>query len=87
MTCPIFANVGVSLSTEDDWTTSARLIEAPSGAGAFDTTIPVADVVGRMGAGLTVSGPGNFDLRAEYDGAFGDEYWSRSGMLRLSKRF
>ncbi|WP_226584514.1 autotransporter outer membrane beta-barrel domain-containing protein [Acuticoccus sediminis] len=83
----VFANAGVSLSTEDDWTTSARLIEAPSGAGAFDTTIPVADVVGRVGAGLTVSGPGKFDLRAEYDGAFGDEYWSHSGMLRLSKRF
>lgn len=82
----VFANAGLSLSTEDDWTTDAQLIAAPSGAGGFETIIPVADVVGRVGAGVTANGPGDLDLRAEYDVAFGEEYWSHSGILRLTKR-
>ncbi|WP_226574005.1 autotransporter outer membrane beta-barrel domain-containing protein [Acuticoccus sediminis] len=83
----LFATAGLSLSTEDDWTTTAELVAAPAGTGTFDTTIPIADVVGRLGTGVTLTGPKGFDLRAQYGGTFGDDYWSHSGTVRLTKRF
>ncbi|WP_205648697.1 autotransporter outer membrane beta-barrel domain-containing protein [Acuticoccus kandeliae] len=83
----LFASGGVSLSTEDSWTTSAKLAAAPAGTGSFETTLPIADVVGRIGAGLQITSKTGFDIRAEYGGAFGDDYTSHSGTFRLIKRF
>jgi len=87
LTARVFASAGLSLSTEDDWTTTAALAEAPAGSGTFDTTIPSADVVGRVGLGIQLSNSQGFDLRGQYDGAFGDDYQSHSGTLRIVKRF
>jgi len=83
----ILATAGVSFSTEDEWTTNAALVSAPAGAGSFHTSLPVADVLGRLGLSLQLSGPGGFDIRAEYGGAFGDDYSCHSGFLNLVKRF
>ncbi|WP_108676576.1 autotransporter outer membrane beta-barrel domain-containing protein [Acuticoccus yangtzensis] len=83
----LYATAGVSLSTEDDWVTEARLNAAPSGTGTFETTLPVADVLARIGAGIAVSHKSGFDLNAAYEGAFGDDYQSHSGTIRLEKRF
>jgi uncharacterized protein with beta-barrel porin domain len=81
------ASAGLSLSTDDDWATTAALAGAPAGSGTFDTTIPSADVVGRVGLGVQLSNSQGFDLRGQYDGAFGDDYQSHSGTLRIVKRF
>lgn len=82
-----FASAGLSLSTEDNWRTTASLVSAPAGSGAFATTLPVADVVGRVGVGVKLTSSNGFDATMEYGGAFGDDYASHNGFLRLSKRF
>ncbi|RVM75156.1 autotransporter domain-containing protein, partial [Sinorhizobium meliloti] len=50
-----FAGAGVSFSTVDSWDTSARLAGAPAGIGMFDSEVPLADVVGRVTAGLDLA--------------------------------
>ncbi|MCF3934933.1 autotransporter outer membrane beta-barrel domain-containing protein [Acuticoccus sp. M5D2P5] len=82
-----FASAGLSLSTEDEWKTEAKLDSAPASAGTFKTTLPVADVLARIGAGVQISNTNGFDVRADYDGAFGDDYSNHSGSLRFVKRF
>jgi hypothetical protein len=82
-----FVRGGVSLSTEDTWTTTASLSEALPGSGTFDSTIPIADVVGRVAAGAQFTHAAGFDLTAEYEGAFGSGYSSHSGALKFSYRF
>ncbi|WP_226573841.1 autotransporter outer membrane beta-barrel domain-containing protein [Acuticoccus sediminis] len=83
-----FAIAGVSLSTEDEWETEARLQAAPVGAGAFTATLPIADVVGHLGLGLSLGHQASgFDARVEYNGAFGDDYQSHGGFLRITKTF
>ncbi|WMS44648.1 autotransporter outer membrane beta-barrel domain-containing protein [Acuticoccus sp. MNP-M23] len=83
----LYATAGISLSTEDDWKTDARLVSAPLNAGTFQTTLPVADVFARVGAGMQISNTSGFDVRADYEGAFGNDFSSHSGTLRLVKRF
>ncbi|MFI0847197.1 autotransporter outer membrane beta-barrel domain-containing protein, partial [Mesorhizobium sp. IMUNJ 23232] len=83
-----FATVGLSLSTEDEWTTSARLEAAPLEAGRFATRLPIADIIGEVGLGLSVANPAHgVEARVEYEGSFGNDYASHGGLLRLSKRF
>ncbi len=82
------AIAGVSFSTEDDWSTSASLVAAPAGVGDFSTSVPIADVVGRIGLGVSLANADSgFDVKAEYNGAFGNDYQSHGGMLRFTKRF
>src|SRR5690606_36365492 len=45
-----FLYAGVSFLSQDDWTSSARLRGAPAGTGSFCTTLPIDDVVGKVGA-------------------------------------
>ncbi|ORE92189.1 outer membrane autotransporter barrel domain-containing protein [Stappia sp. 22II-S9-Z10] len=78
-----YARGGVSFSSLDGVTTSAHLAAAGPGVGDFDTTLPVADIVGHVAAGLEVTGLKGFGVRAEYDGAFGDGFDSHAGMVRL----
>jgi hypothetical protein len=82
-----FVRGGVSFSSEDNWTTSAALNEAPAGSGTFESTLELADVVGRVSTGAQFSHPSGFDLKAEYEGAFGNDYSSHSGALKFSVRF
>ena len=49
-----FVRGGVSFSSEDNWTTSAALIEAPVGSGTFEGSLALADVVGRVATGAQV---------------------------------
>ncbi|WP_157015544.1 autotransporter outer membrane beta-barrel domain-containing protein [Mesorhizobium xinjiangense] len=83
-----FASAGVSFSSEDAWETDATLTAAPDGAGTFSTTLPIADVVAKLRAGISFTNEDNdLEVKLEYDGAFGDDYSSHGGLLRLSKRF
>ena len=49
-----YAYAGVSILTDDDWTAKARFTGAPSGTGSFETSLPIDDVVARIGAGVQV---------------------------------
>lgn len=82
-----YAAAGVSFSTVDSWDTSARLAQAPAGIGGFDTEVPLADVVGRLTAGVDLANDNGFSVRAQYSGAFSDTYTSHGGSLRLSYKF
>ncbi len=80
--------LGISLSSEDDWSTTARLVEAPAGAGNFSTSVPIAPVVGQLGLGLSfANAAAGMDIKVEYQGSVGDDYQSHRGLLRFTKRF
>jgi outer membrane autotransporter protein len=77
-----YAYAGVSILSDDDWTAKARFTGAPSGTGSFDTSLPIDDVVARIGAGVQVSTAAGFDIRLQYDGEFSDRVSSNSGSLK-----
>ena len=47
----------------------------------------LADVVGRLTAGVDIANDNGFSVRAQYSGAFSDTYTSHGGSLRLSYKF
>ncbi|WP_438857496.1 autotransporter outer membrane beta-barrel domain-containing protein [Achromobacter spanius] len=82
-----FLYAGVSFLSKNDWTSSARLRGAPAGTGSFDTTLPIDDVVGKVGAGLHVMRAGGVDFRLQYDGQFSEHVRSHSGTLKVMVPF
>lgn len=82
-----FLYAGVSFLSKDDWTSSARLRGAPTGTAAFDTTLPIDDVVGKVGAGMHVMRAGGVDFRLQYDGQFSEHVRSHSGTLKVMVPF
>ncbi|TSD90205.1 autotransporter outer membrane beta-barrel domain-containing protein [Mycobacterium sp. KBS0706] len=77
-----YAYAGVSILTDDDWTAKARFAGAPSGTGSFDTSLPIDDVVARIGAGVQVLTAAGVDFRFQYDGEFSDRTSSNAGSLK-----
>jgi uncharacterized protein with beta-barrel porin domain len=77
-----YAYAGVSILTDDDWTAKARFTGAPSGTGSFETSLPIDDVVVRIGAGVQLLTTAGVDLRLQYDGEFSDRTSSNAGSLR-----
>jgi hypothetical protein len=49
--------------------------------------VPLADVVGRLAAGLDLANDNGFSLRVQYSGSLSDTYTSHSGSLRLGYKF
>ena len=82
-----WARVGASLSSLDAYTTSARFASAGAAGGGFDSAVGVADVVGRISAGVTLAEAGRASLDLGYSGAFADGYASHSGRLEANVRF
>lgn len=82
-----FLYAGASFLSQDEWTASARLRGAPAGTGAFDTSLPIDDVVARVGAGLQVMKAGRVDFRLQYDGQFSEHVRSNSATLKVSMPF
>lgn len=82
-----FLYAGVSFLSQDDWTSSARLRGAPAGTGSFGTTLPIDDVVGKVGAGLQVMNAGGVDFRLQYDGQFSEHVRSNSATLKVMVPF
>ncbi len=82
-----YAAAGVSFSSADSWDTSARLANAPAGVGAFESTVPLADVAGRLSAGVDIANADGFSLRVGYQGSFSDTYSSHGGTLRIAYKF
>jgi outer membrane autotransporter protein len=77
-----YAYAGVSILTDDDWTAKARFSGAPSGTGSFDTSLPIDDVVARIGAGVQLMTTAGLDIRLQYDGEFSDRTSSNAGSLK-----
>ncbi|EHK62994.1 autotransporter outer membrane beta-barrel domain-containing protein [Achromobacter arsenitoxydans] len=82
-----FMYAGATFLSQDDWTSSARLRGAPGGSGSFDTSIPIDDVVGKIGAGLQVMKAGGIDFRLQYEGQFSQHVSSNSATLKVSVPF
>jgi uncharacterized protein YhjY with autotransporter beta-barrel domain len=82
-----FARVGVSLLSNADWSVAARLRGAPAGVGTFDTTLPLDDTVGRIGAGVQLYSASGLELRLLYDGEFSEHVESHAGSLVASIPF
>jgi len=82
-----FLYAGASFLSQDDWTSSARLRGAPAGTGSFDTSLPIDDVVGKVGAGLQVMNAGGVDFRLQYEGQFSQHVRSNSAALKVSMPF
>jgi len=82
-----YAYAGVSILTDDDWTAKARFTGAPSGTGSFDTSLPIDDVVARIGAGVQVLTTAGIDFRFQYDGEFSDRTSSNAGSLKAIMPF
>lgn len=78
---------GVSFLSDDEYTVRARLQGAPAGAGSFDTSVPMDDVIGRIGAGLQVSNAAGIDFRLQYDGEFSSHIQSHRGTLKVMVPF
>lgn len=78
-----FMYAGVSLLSKDSWTSSARLRGAGAGTGTFETSLPIDDVVTKIGAGLSVTKTGAVDFRLQYDGQFAGHMRSHSATLKV----
>ncbi|ADP16480.1 outer membrane autotransporter barrel domain protein 4 [Achromobacter xylosoxidans A8] len=78
---------GVSFLSKDEYTVKAQLQGAPAGSGAFETSVPMDDVIGRVGAGLQVSNAGGIDFRLQYDGDFSSHIQSHRGTLKVMVPF
>lgn len=85
-----YGKAGVTFSSTDEWSNSARLRHVPAGVGGFDVVLPLDDVFARVGAGLDL-GLGSLkrglSVRAEYEGAFSEHTSRNTGSLRLSLDF
>lgn len=78
-----YAFAGASLFSQDEWKARARLAGAPAGASGFTTKLKGDSVVGRLGAGLEVASGRGYNVRVQYDGAFGSRTESHAGSLKV----
>ncbi|PJN94623.1 transporter, partial [Amaricoccus sp. HAR-UPW-R2A-40] len=86
-TLDAFVSGGVSFSSGEDFSTTARLAGAPSGAGDFTTEIDNPSVIGRISAGIDLYATDRLELRLQYDGSFADGQTSNGALFRLSYFF
>lgn len=82
-----FVSGGVSFSTGEDFSTTARLAHAPSRGGDFTTEIDNPSVIGRISAGIDLYATDRVELRLQYDGSFADGQTSNGGQFRFSYFF
>ncbi|SDX34582.1 hypothetical protein SAMN05444336_104365 [Albimonas donghaensis] len=82
-----YARVGASFSTLSSYDAQAGFAGAAAGAGAFRNEVSIADVVGRVSAGVTVMRSETMDLDLRYDGAFAEDLDSHAGSVRFTFRF
>jgi outer membrane autotransporter protein len=82
-----YVSGGVSLSTGEDFDTTARFANAPSGTGDFTTTLDNPNVIGRVSAGVELYATDRTALRLQYDGSFADGQTDNGGQFRVSTSF
>ena len=82
-----YVSTGISLMSQDTWTTAVKLQGAPSGIGSFDIESDIPAVLFRLDAGLQLYQDSGADLKFVYGLSAGDNYLSNTGSLRFSYRF
>lgn len=82
-----YVSGGLSLSTGEDFDTTARLAGAPPGTGDFTTRLDNPNLVGRLSAGLEIYATDRIQLRLQYDGSFADDQATNAGQFRISYFF
>jgi outer membrane autotransporter protein len=82
-----YGRVGWTVSSADDYITTARFVGVPASVGGFDTALGLTGSVGVISAGAQLIGDDEMKLDLRYDGAFGDGVASNAISLRFSKRF
>jgi outer membrane autotransporter protein len=82
-----YVSGGLSLSTGEDFDTTARFADAPPGSGDFTTRLDNPNLVGRISAGIDVHATDRIQLRLQYDGSFADDQSSNGGQFRISYFF
>ncbi len=82
-----YVAAGLSLLSSDSWKQTGRLSLAPSGTGGFTTSVPIAQVEGRVATGMQLYTNGPIDLRLQYDGEFSRSTTAHSGSLVAAVRF
>ena len=56
-------------------------------ADSFDSKLPMPDTVARIGLGLEMVTTKHLTAKLQYDGDFGDNYSSHTGMFRIGYMF
>jgi hypothetical protein len=82
-----FVSVGVSLRSNDEWRGRVSLLGASPDGGTFSLGVPTDRAAGRLSAGLQLFQGEQFDLRAQYDGTYGDHTHTHGGSLTFAYRF
>ena len=82
-----YARAGVSLATQDSWTTDASLSSAPAGTGPFQSKVPMDSAIGRLGAGIQLQAGERLSFGVEYQGELSSKTTSNAGSLRLDLAF
>ncbi|EHL95447.1 outer membrane autotransporter barrel domain protein [Acetobacteraceae bacterium AT-5844] len=82
-----FVSAGVSLRTDDEWRGRVRLLGASPESGTFSLGVPMDSAAARVSAGLQLFQGEQFDLRAQYDGTYGDRTHTHGGSLTFAYRF
>lgn len=86
-TLDAYLSGGVSLSTGEDFDTTAHFLNAPAGTGDFTTTLDNPNLIGRISAGVELLTTSHWDVRLQYDGSFADSQTENGGQIRLSYYF
>jgi uncharacterized protein YhjY with autotransporter beta-barrel domain len=82
-----YVSGGLSLSTGEDFDTTARFANAPPGTGDFTTRLDNPNLIGRVSAGLELYATDRVQLRLQYDGSFADGQSTNGGQFRISYFF
>ena len=86
MPARLFAGLGVSFLSDDQWESKARFAGITA-MDQFTTVMPINDTVGRVTAGIDMQKVHGMQLKLQYDGAFADGYQFHGGSLRFGYRF
>ncbi len=82
-----FLTAGISVLSNDAWKQTGRLTGAAPGTGGFTTTVPMDQVVGRVGAGVQLYTGKLMDFRLQYDGEYGGNLTAHGGSVVISVKF
>ncbi len=82
-----FASFGVGVMGDSGWAATAHFAEAGMPTAGFRASTPLPDRVGKVSVGADLYKSDNWELKLQYNGDFGDDYTSHTGVARLSYRF
>jgi outer membrane autotransporter protein len=82
-----YAAAGITLPSDDTWTTRARLEGAPEGSGGFSTETKMPSVLGNLDLGLQLYQERGLEVKLELGFQVGEDYHNQSGSARVAYHF